>query len=167
MPADVIIITGTPGTGKTTIANLLRKEGFFVINLFDFAKKWKCIDGYDESRDSAIVDTDKLHDILNNYLNAGRGVVIIEGHYADAVPEKYVKKVFVLSAPLSELRHRLEDRGYSAAKIEENLQSEIMQVCWVDSVDVFGTGRVTKIANMTPEEIAELIKSYINVLQKH
>ena len=96
----MIVITGTPGTGKTTVTSILQEKGYFTINLENFAKKYNCIAGYDEVRQSKIIDTEKLQVVLQNYLAAGRGIVIIEGHYADVVPEEFVLKCFVLSCPI-------------------------------------------------------------------
>ena len=115
-------------------------------------------------RNSKIVDTDKLQQVLNMYLNAGRGIVIIEGHYGDVVPEQYVAKCFVLSCPIDILRIRLENRNYSMDKIEENAQAEIMKVCWTDALDAYGSSKVTKIDNMPIEEIAGLIDTYGHII---
>lgn len=160
MPASVIVITGTPGTGKTTVTTILQQKGYFTINLENFARKYDCIAGYDELRQSKIIDTEKLQNILQNYLAAGRGIVIIEGHYADIVPEEFVSKCFVLSCPIEVLRPRLEIRGYPAPKIDENIQAEIMKVCWTDALDLYGPAKVTKIDNMPIEEISDLIDTY-------
>jgi broad-specificity NMP kinase len=65
--------------------------------------------------------------MLNNFLASNQGLIILEGHYGEVVPEKYVKKCFVLSCPTGELRRRLSKRGYPPDKIEENLTAEITQ----------------------------------------
>ncbi|OLS20577.1 MAG: hypothetical protein HeimC2_36600 [Candidatus Heimdallarchaeota archaeon LC_2] len=160
MPAGVIVITGTPGTGKTTVTSILQEKGYFTINLEIFAKKYNCIAGYDDIRQSTIIDTEKLQDTLQNYLTAGRGIVIIEGHYADIVPEEFVLKCFVLSCPIEDLRPRLEIRGYPQPKIDENIQAEIMKVCWTDALDLYGPSKVTKIDNMPINDIANLIDTF-------
>lgn len=164
MPARVIVVTGTPGTGKTTVTGILQDLGYFTLNLQNFAEKYDCIEGFDDERDSKIVDTDKLNHILDKYLNAGRGTVIIESHYADVVPEKFVSKCFVLSCPVDILRIRLENRNYPTKKIDENIQAEIMKVCWTDALDAFGSSRVTKIDNMPMDEIAGLIDTYGHII---
>jgi adenylate kinase len=163
MPASVVAITGSPGTGKTSVGNRLRQMGFFVMNLFDFAKKYDCLSSFDEHRDSYIIDDEKLQHKLTQYLHAGHGLVIIESHYADLIPEEFVIKCYVLSAPIKVLRKRYEEREYARDKIEENIQAEIMQVCWVDALDAFGPSKVTKIENMSIEEIADLISLYSQV----
>ena len=160
MPASVIVITGTPGTGKTTVTKNLQEKGYFTINLETFAKKYDCIAGYDDLRQSKIIDTEKLESVLQKYLAAGRGIVIIEGHYADIVPEQFVLKCFVLSCPIENLRPRLEIRGYPIQKIDENIQSVIMKVCWTDALDLYGPAKVTKIDDMPIEDVADLIDTY-------
>ena len=40
--------TGVPGTGKTTVADLLRTRGENIISLFEFAQSTNCILNLDE-----------------------------------------------------------------------------------------------------------------------
>lgn len=166
MTATAVVITGSVGTGKTTIAKKLQEEGYLTLNLFDFAKKYDCIEGRDEERNALIVNVDKLEDVLSQYLEAGYGIVVIEGHYSDIVPEKYVSKAFVLSASIVELQSRMRARNYSENKISENVEAELLQVCWTDALDAFGPTRVTKIENMSLEETVKIIKIYLDSKKK-
>ncbi|MHA2092402.1 MAG: AAA family ATPase [Candidatus Kariarchaeaceae archaeon] len=156
-------MTGTPGTGKTTIAAKLKSDGYKTINLFEFAKKYESVDGFDEERQAFVVDTEKLESVLANFLASNQGLIILEGHYGEIVPEKYVNKCFVLSCPTGELRLRLSKRGYPPDKIEENLTAEITQECWMQALEAFGPSRVTKINNMSISSTANLIETYLHV----
>ncbi|MCH8909009.1 MAG: adenylate kinase family protein [Candidatus Heimdallarchaeota archaeon] len=160
MTSHVIVLTGTPGTGKTSASQLVAQRGYFRLNLQEFAEIYDCFDGYDESRDSKILDGQKFQEQLTKFLEIGDGLIILEGHYGDLVPAQFVTKCFVLTTPIEELKTRLEKRKYSETKLEENLQAEIMQECWVDALDSFGSRKVTKIDNMPIEQIAELIITY-------
>ncbi|MCK5183067.1 MAG: AAA family ATPase, partial [Candidatus Heimdallarchaeota archaeon] len=51
----VILLSGTPGVGKTTISNLLRSKKYSVINLNDFIIQRGLYFGYDYSRESVII----------------------------------------------------------------------------------------------------------------
>ena len=44
-----IALTGTPGTGKTTISDILRMEGFEVLSLEKLAEKLNCLGELDYS----------------------------------------------------------------------------------------------------------------------
>ena len=57
----IIIITGTPGTGKTALAKILAKElNFKRINLSEIIDKKNLCEAYDEKKQCKIVDLDKL-----------------------------------------------------------------------------------------------------------
>jgi adenylate kinase len=60
-----IIITGTPGVGKTSHCELLAQNtGLKHLSVNDVAKEHDCYDGYDEELKSHIVDEDKVS--INN-----------------------------------------------------------------------------------------------------
>lgn len=161
MVASVYVISGTPGTGKTTVGQMLSEEGYPVMNLQQFAIEHECQDGFDEIRDSVIIDEDKLHDKLVEFLEEQEGDWIIEGHYGDLVPEHFVIQCFILTADLKELRKRLASRNYSKEKIEENIEAEIMKECWITALDSFGEDRVIEISPLPQEEVFEVIRKGI------
>lgn len=56
-----IIITGTPGTGKTTHSELLaERTGLKHISVNDVVKDKECHEGWDDEYQSWIVDEDKV-----------------------------------------------------------------------------------------------------------
>ena len=56
-----ILLTGTPGTGKTTTCELLAAAtGLKHINIGDLVKKEELHSGYDEEYKSYIIDEDKV-----------------------------------------------------------------------------------------------------------
>lgn len=61
--APVIVITGTPGTGKSTTAQLLAEESpvsLRHINISDWVKEKSLHEGYDQEWQSYTVDEDKV-----------------------------------------------------------------------------------------------------------
>ena len=67
----VIAISGTPSTGKTTIANKLASKlanNRIIVNISKFAIDNDCSMGYDEQLKCEIIDQDLLEIALNNYL---------------------------------------------------------------------------------------------------
>jgi adenylate kinase len=59
----VIVVTGTPGTGKSTLAQMLASESPVVlkhINVGEFVKEKKFYEEYDDEWQSYTVDEDKV-----------------------------------------------------------------------------------------------------------
>ncbi len=116
----LIALTGTPGTGKSTIAQRLEQEGYRVAWIDELAAEVGALSGFDERRGAREVDLDKLKGAL-----PGDRPLILVGHYAHLLP---VDIAIVLRCHPETLRKRLEGRGWPAPKVWENLEAEAMGV---------------------------------------
>ena len=56
----IVALSGTPGTGKTSVSALLQKEGYEVVSLNEIAIKKGFIEGIDKKRNSKILDINRL-----------------------------------------------------------------------------------------------------------
>merc|ERR1711962_619940 len=122
-----ILICGTPGTGKSTLAEkVIEETGWKLINVGQYAKDNGHISDYDPSRDCGVLDEDPLLDDLEEIQKEENN--IFEYHGADLFPERWFKLVVVLNTDNSILYKRLEDRNYSVSKIQENVECEIMKM---------------------------------------
>jgi len=131
----IIIVTGTPGTGKTTVAKKIAKEkGIKYIDVNNIISKYKLSEGYDRKRKTKIVDTDKLNKILIKIIKENKGLVI-DSHLSHYLPKRYVDLCIVTKCSLKELKARLEKRKYSKAKVRENLDAEIFDTCRVEAIE--------------------------------
>lgn len=121
----VLALTGTPGTGKTTIADHLA-ETFTVVGANDLAEEVDAIAGRDDQRAADIVDEGLLHDRARDAL-AQREVdhVVVEGGLAHHCSPDLV---VVLRCHPDQLRERLAPREWPLAKVEENVMAEILDV---------------------------------------
>ena len=120
-PVRSIGVIGTPGCGKTTLCSRL---GLPVISLKDYAEENACLGEIGEDG-SAEIDLERLSEIWKppDYLT------LIDGHLAHYIP---VDALIVLRCEPSELRKRLEKRGYSEEKIRANVEVEMMGGPWSD-----------------------------------
>jgi adenylate kinase len=130
----VIIVTGTPCTGKTTYAKKMAEERKYrYIDVGSFIKENKLEESYDKKRKSYVVDekrlADKLAGLIGHERKAGEKGIVIDSHLSHFIDRKYVDLCIVTKCNLKELKKRLEKRGYSKAKVEENLQAEIFDIC--------------------------------------
>lgn len=125
----VIAISGTPGTGKSTLAKLFkRKLGLSRLNLEDFYKQISI--RYDQNKQCYDLDLKKFEKLVGERLKEAEKGLIIDSHISHLLPKKMVDLCIVLTSPdLKKLEKRLKKRGYSRKKIRENLDAEIFQVC--------------------------------------
>jgi len=118
-----IAVTGTPGTGKTTLSQLYEEQGLEVIHLTEYVKK----KGLGEEGEKEFeVDVEDMIKALKD-----EEFDVVEGHLAHHVP---VDTCVVLRTRPDLLRERLEGRDYSDEKVEENVQSEILDVVLSEAV---------------------------------
>ena len=128
----IIAITGTPGTGKTTVARKLGDMiGWEVIGLNELASRKGLFSGFDRDRYVRIVDIDALKKEIRGLWYAGKNV-IIESHFAHDIASDLV---FVLRANPDSIRKRGKAKGWKKRKTEENVQAEIMEECKLDAIE--------------------------------
>ncbi|MEM3735311.1 MAG: adenylate kinase family protein [Candidatus Bathyarchaeia archaeon] len=163
----VILITGTPCVGKTSVARLLAvRLNAVYVNLTEFATKNNLVIGADERRGgSLIVDERRLKKAVTRLVEeVGEQSVVIDGHYAaDVIPKKLVTHAFVLRRDPVELRSFMEKAGFSGNKLWENLASEILDVCLVDALNAYGKERVCEI-NATGKSVEDTVEDILSIL---
>jgi len=155
----IILVTGTPGVGKTRVSSMLSSRLNAVnVNLGKLANQERLISGVDERRGSLIADTEKVSKRLQEIIRDSERDVVVDGHYAvDVVPKKDVHVVFVLRRSPEELKSFMERRGFKENKLWENLAAEILDVCLYDAVRACGSDKVCEIdtSGKKAEEVVE------------
>lgn len=118
----IIAITGTPGTGKSTVAPRVADElGYDLVDLNQLIENNDISDEYDEERNSAMVDPTTLNSALEQELDSSTDYVI-DGHLAHHLDN--IGIVIVLRTSPDELQERLEQKGWDEKKVEENVMAE-------------------------------------------
>jgi adenylate kinase len=130
------IVTGTPGTGKTTFAKKYAKE--HTLKYLDGKKiiaEHKLIESFDEARDCDVVDEEEFAKVCEKLLDE-ESFAILDSHLSHYISPKVVDVCFVTECALPELKRRLDARDYSEEKIRENLDAEIFRVCKTDAEEI-------------------------------
>ena len=137
MKKKAILISGTPGTGKTTLSIGLGKNlGLNVINIGDFAINNELIDSFDNERDSLIPNEKNLISRIKKLIKKSNSI-ILEGHYVDIIPLQYVKLIIILRAHPLILEKRLKEKGYKQLKVNENVAAEILGSCTASAMNQY------------------------------
>ncbi|TMX02234.1 hypothetical protein EJD97_022311, partial [Solanum chilense] len=104
-----ILITGTPGTGKTTTAAALAEvTELRHINVGDFANEENLTNGWDDTFDCYYINEDLVCDALENLMEEGGNIV--DHHACDFFPECCFDCVVVLQTDSSVLHERFTKR---------------------------------------------------------
>ena len=181
---QVIYISGTPCTGKTTVSTKLNdyfKENDFntcFIKINDLAIEKDLVLGEDQDKFYKVIDIDKLNLILNeeidDFLNKSSNcsdfssdsssdssnIVIVEGHLSHLC--EGADKMIILRLNPKELESRLKGRDYSDSKIKENIEAEALAVCSAEAYEIYGEN--ASEIDTTNKSIEEVIDMIINII---
>jgi len=148
-----IALTGTPGTGKTSLSSK------FDCNLVSINDYYAEISNGKDEEDNWLIDLEKLNEIIvtKNHSNT-----IFEGHVAHFL--KNIDKIIVLRCHPEQLKKRLSSRNYSDEKIRENMEAEALNIICEEAIESYDEKNVFEIdtSTMTIEESIEKLKNIMN-----
>ena len=158
-----ILITGTPGVGKTSLCSLLESqlpedyelEGFKYVKLAELVSQKKLYKNWNEEFNVPEFDEDMVCDELEPMMSQ-QGGIILEFHSCDFFPERWFDMVVLLRCNNTQLYDRLQERGYNEKKINENIECEI-----------FGELKDEVENSYKPEVIIELQSNEVDDMQKN
>ena len=148
-----VLITGTPGTGKSTFVQALvaQHSNLTAVDVGALVRDKQLHQGWDAEYQTYELDEERLLDELEDILEPGGRVV--EYHAAELFPERWFDLVLVLRSENGVLFARLEERGYSERKLQDNVEAEIMQVILDEAREAYREEIVIELPSNTIEDI--------------
>jgi adenylate kinase len=162
---NLIIVTGTPGVGKTAISRLLAKAIHGThIDCGKLALRRKLTKGYDRQDQSYIIDETRLARELWEIVSTSRSHVVLEGHIVSRVVGLNPSIVFVLRCHPKLLVGRLRRKKYRAKKIAENIAAEILDVCLKEAVESYGADKTVEldVTHKSQRQVASMMLRILN-----
>jgi len=166
----IIAITGTPGTGKTSVAERLKKNDFKVIDFNKLACENNWLIVKDENRDSNIVDIKKFDNFIKeNYKS--EDIIFIEGHLSHLL--RNIDKIILLRCHPDKLRNNLSNKKWNQVKIKENIEAEILDIILCESIDIHPKNNIFEIdvtkksVNKVTSNILEIIENKFKIMKKY
>lgn len=169
-----ILVTGTPGVGKTSFSMLLTdklnellhsqgktSKSFQNINIGKLINEKHLYKEWNKEFDVPEFDEDMVNDALEPFLKEGG--IILDFHSASFLPEEPIDLIVLLRCNNTILYDRLKARGYSEKKITENVECEIMNVTSDDVREFFAN---EKIIELQSEEVSDMEKNIEIVTKK-
>jgi adenylate kinase len=166
-PIPNILVTGVPGSGKTTFCSLLAAEInnqlglalnnpnlniFRHVNVGQEITANKLYTDWDSENNCSIYDLDMVCDYLEPHL--GGGGCIVDFHSACDFPERWFDLVVLLRCNNTVLYDRLKPRGYSEEKIKNNIECEILEVMSEEVYEAYDKSIVLQLGNEKEEDMS-------------
>lgn len=124
-----VALTGTPGVGKTSLAQVAARHGWRVVDVKAWARETGCVAGYDAEDDADAIDVEALAARVPPDDGSN---VLYEGHLSQFLG---LDQVWVVRCDPQVLRGRLVARGYKPSKVVENLEAEALDLILQEALE--------------------------------
>lgn len=166
-----IMITGTPGVGKTSLAmllvdhlneNTILDKRYKYVDIGKLIKDKNLYFDWNKEYDVPEFDEDKVLEEVEPLLKEGGCVV--DFHSAYFFLDADFQAVVLLRCDNTVLYDRLKARNYDEKKIRENIECEIMEVTSEDVRENFDEGKIIELKNEQLEDMEDNIKKIYQFL---
>ena len=148
-----IALSGAPGTGKTSIAEAAKSDGWAITTVQSLAEEYNLLGPIDSEEGAREID---IH-ALSSALGSIEGPLIIDGHLSHLLN---VDAIAILRCAPSVLQDRLEQRSYPKWKVESNIEWELIGGTWAE-IEIENVAEFDSTTNNT-DDLWNKIREWIN-----
>ena len=164
----IILLSGTPGTGKTSVAHeLFSQFQIKFISAGQVVLEENLYDAEDVARDTKVVDADKFNAYFAHKLENLSEDLIFECHYADMLNHPRISLGIILRCHPTVIETRLKSRGYSDQKLRENGEAELLGASssyMLERLDLVNENAIFEI-DTTHLSISDIAQRIIDIIQ--
>jgi adenylate kinase len=154
----IVAITGTPGTGKSSVSSELIRRGFTVVDAARLAHEKGLVARPKRKGAPAIVDIERLRQVPMPKVD----LIFITSHFTHLLRSDIV---IVLRCSPSVLKARLERRKWRKEKVRENVEAEAIDLITVEAMQrskkVFEVNTTSVDAKEAARQILEIVKGSV------
>jgi len=166
----LVAITGTPGVGKSSVSDLLKNYSYNILDIFSIAIEKDFVIEEDKKRDSKILDINKINKFLKKNYDT-KDIIFVDSHLSHMF--SCVDYVIILRCNPKILKKRLLTKGWIEEKINENIESEILDIILCETIDkhqkenIFEIDTSNKSLKAVVRCIREIIKNDFKPMKKY
>lgn len=161
----ILLLTGTPGTGKTTISRALAdKLEARLVAVNQLVDQKHLYTGLDPEKHYKIVDIPALleeMDRISQDYRDSEDWLIFEGHLSHYYQPADLVVVLRASPPI--LEERLEKREWIPEKMKENLEAEALDICAWEAGDIHGAQ--AQEIDTTQSQPGEVVNTIMGIIR--
>ena len=155
----VVLVSGTPGTGKTSIAKYVAEKLNYEYVHIGEEEEYVC----GEEEGVKVIDINKMIKWLIKKQELSKKTLIIDSHLSHYFPAERTRICIITRCDPAELKIRLMKRHYSKRKIEINLEAEAMDLILQEALEnghrVYEIDTTNKSVEISGEEVIDAIKN--------
>ncbi len=151
-----IALTGTPGTGKTSVGDILRTRGWDAVEVSAIAREAGLLKEVDQRRGSYEIDVDELQEAVDSRYH--RKEIVLVGHLAHLVSNDLC---IVLRCRPGLLRSRLAERDWPKTKVDENVEAEALDAILVEALEQDSAVFEIDTSDMDSSAVAEAVQDIV------
>ncbi|MDD1743925.1 MAG: adenylate kinase family protein [Methanomassiliicoccales archaeon] len=154
----IVAITGTPGTGKSTVCRELARRGFTVVDAARLASEKGLSVRSKRPGSPAVVDIDRLRRVRLPKAD----LVFVYSHFSHLLKSDIT---IVLRCSPAILKIRLQRRKWRKEKVMENVEAEAIDLITVEATQrrkkVFEVDTTSIDAGESARQILEIVKGSV------